>query len=95
MNWYESTAIWLKGFLSDSKTGKASLTALLKLFIMIVIWYPYIQISFQNAGFPQIPDWQAYITLMLLFEKLAGRLVDALFFVKFGIKPEPGKSDNA
>lgn len=94
MNWYESTAIWLKGFLSDSKTGKASLTALLKLFIMIVIWYPYIRLSFQNAAFPQIPDWQAYITLMLLFEKLAGRIVDAVFFAKFGIKPE-AKETNA
>lgn len=92
MNWYESTAIWLKGFLSDSKTGKASLTALLKLGLMIILWMPYVKLSIANLEFPVIEDWQAYITLMIMFEKLAGRIIDAVFAVKLGIKP---KADDA
>jgi len=93
MNWFDSFGKWAMGFLSDSRTGKASLTALLKLFIMVVMWQPYISLSLTTGAFPIIPDWQAYITLMMVFEKLAGRLIDAIFFAKFGIKPEQGKAE--
>ena len=93
MNWYETFSKWVMGFLSDSKTGKASLTALLKLGLMIVLWTPYVRLSFAEMKFPVVEDWQAYITILILFEKFAGRLIDAMLFAKLGIKPDQGKAE--
>lgn len=93
MNWFESFSVWFRGFLSDSKTNKASLTALMKLGVMIVLWAPYIKLSIGGNAFPIIPDWQAWLTILIIFEKFSGRLIDGFLLARFGIKPQEKTED--
>ena len=79
---------WLGEFLTDSATGKASGTALMKLGSMIVFWWAFIRVCYFNKIIPNIPTELVIIVLAILFEKKAGQLIDAYINVRTnGISP--------
>lgn len=68
---------WLGEFVTDSTTGKASGTALMKLGTMVVLWWAFIRVSFYHHSLPNIPIEIVVIILAILFEKRSGMLLDS------------------